>query len=104
MDARERMIRALAHKKGELPDRVPIFVEGLMSYFKKKSIREFWNEFSFNDRLKLTRFGKDWNWALFYKFDSYWLHSTPIRMNPMLKKIGKIIYCKFKRFFVIFYL
>ena len=88
MNVRERMIRALAHKEGELPDRVPIFVEGLMPYFKKKTIAEFRDDLSLKQRFQLS-IGKQWNWGLFYKFDSCWLHSTSIRMNPLLSKIGR---------------
>lgn len=87
---RERMIRALTHKEGELPDRVPIFVEGLMRQFKRKSIQEFGKDMSIWDHIQLRNFGNDWKWGLYYKFDSYWLHSTPVRMNPLLKKIHRI--------------
>jgi len=90
MNVRERMIRALAHKDGELPDRVPLFVEGLMPYFKRKSFKELGKEMSLLDHIHLRQIRKDWNWGSYYKFDSQWLHSTPIRMNPMLKKIGRI--------------
>ncbi len=88
MDVRERMIRALAHKEGNLPDRVPIFVEGMMRRFIVKSQKEFGKELRIQDWLNYRKFGSKWKWSFYYKFDSCWLHSSPVRMNPLLKKIG----------------
>ena len=91
MDARERMIRALAHKEGDLPDRVPIFVEGMMRHFVEKTAKKFKDEFPLKDRVlnKLNLNRRDFKWPLFYKFDSFWLHSTPVRMKPMPRIVAK---------------
>jgi hypothetical protein len=89
MDARERIIRALARKDGDLPDRVPIFVEGMMKNFGKKSEKQFGKEFGLKERIRLNKYGRNWKWPFYYKFDSFWLHSTPIHMNSLLGKIGR---------------
>lgn len=88
MDVRERMIRALAHKEGDVPDRVPIFVEGMMNRFKAKSQKEFGKELGLQDSLNYRKFGRNWKWSFYYKFDSCWLHASPVRMNPLFRKIG----------------
>jgi hypothetical protein len=81
MDCRERMIRALERK--ELPDRVPIFVEGMMTEFKRKS----WATWKRSDLWNVIRttltIKQNWLWAKYYRFDAIWLHSSPIRMKSL---------------------
>jgi hypothetical protein len=79
MKARERMIRALARKDGELPDRVPIFVEGMMHDFQRKCDDMYGEDIE--DHM-LDR-GSAWAWSFFFKFDSQWLHSSPVNMLPL---------------------
>src|SRR6056297_1406244 len=84
MQPRERMIRALDHKDGVLPDRVPTFVEGMMRNFKQKCDEQYGEELSeetINKALKTLGF--NWIWSFYFKFDSQWLHSSPVIMEDL---------------------
>ncbi|MHA1733503.1 MAG: uroporphyrinogen decarboxylase family protein [Promethearchaeota archaeon] len=77
-NARERMITAL--ERDGLPDRVPTFVEGMMSDFQRKSDEVYGDEI---DDEHVLFVGGDWIWAKYYGFDAQWLHSSPVRMLPL---------------------
>jgi hypothetical protein len=78
MNARERMITALEHKRE--PDRVPVFVEGMMDKFRQQSDKLYGEQITDD---KVVMIGGDWTWAKFYGFDSQWLHSSPVLMRPL---------------------
>src|SRR5271157_4268511 len=78
MNARERMITALEHTKE--PDQVPIFVEGMMGDFLRKSDALYGDSITDDDVLVI---GGDWTWSKFYGFDAQWLHSSPVNMGPL---------------------
>ncbi len=39
---------------------------------------------------KEKRRSRQWRYPLFYKFDSYWLHQTPVRMKSMTRIVTKV--------------
>jgi Uroporphyrinogen decarboxylase (URO-D) len=78
MNSRERMIRAL--ERNDLPDRVPIFIEGMMSEFQRNSDELYGDDIEEEDLIIING---DWTWTKYYKFDSQWLHSTPVRLKPL---------------------
>jgi hypothetical protein len=78
MNALDRMLTALSRKG--IPDRVPIFVEGMMNQFRSQSDLQYGDEI---DEEMVLLSGGDWTWAKFYRFDSIWLHSSPVKMKPL---------------------
>ncbi|MHA1791529.1 MAG: uroporphyrinogen decarboxylase family protein [Promethearchaeota archaeon] len=78
MNSRERVIKALEND-GE-PDRVPSFVEGMMAGFINNTLKRYEDDIEDDDVLIVN---KDWTIYKFYKFDSGWLHSTPISYKPL---------------------
>lgn len=78
MNARERMIKAL-ERSGE-PDRVPIFIEGMMADFIKKTDQVYGDLITDEMILMINH---DWTWSKFYGFDSQWLHSSPVQMKEL---------------------
>ncbi len=91
MDVRERVIKALAHKDGELPDRVPTFVEGMMGHFKRKCDEKYGKKL--DDKIidkAIGTIGFNWIWSFFFQFDSQWLHSSPVKMKPLSIDINAI--------------
>ncbi|MHA1697250.1 MAG: uroporphyrinogen decarboxylase family protein, partial [Promethearchaeota archaeon] len=79
MDPRERLLKALEND-GE-PDKVPSFVEGMMAKFQSNALELYEDEIE-DDDVILT--GRDWTLFKFFKFDSAWLHSTPIHYEPLV--------------------
>ena len=78
MNARDRMIKAL-DKSGE-PDRVPIFIEGMMNKFLQNTDALYGDQISDEDFLSVKG---DWTISKFYGFDAQWLHQSPIEMLPL---------------------
>ncbi len=78
MDARERVLKAL--ERDEHIDRIPSFAEGMMQDFQQKSLDLYEDSVEDVDVLMVER---DWTLFKFYKFDSVWLHSTPVSYKPL---------------------
>jgi uroporphyrinogen decarboxylase-like protein len=80
MDALERMQRALRREEGELPDRVPLFAQGMMGGFKQKTEDVFGDDIE-DEHVLIA--GADFTLSKFYGFDSCWVHGSSEVMKPL---------------------
>lgn len=78
MDARTRVITALENQ-GE-PDRVPSFAQGMMPLFKQNAIDMYEDAIAEDD---IVLVNGDWTLFKFFKFDSFWVHGTPVSYKPL---------------------
>ena len=78
MNARERVLKALENS-GE-PDRIPSFAQGMMAIFQQKAVEMYEDNIEEEDVILVNG---DWTLYKFFKFDSFWVHGTPIRYKPL---------------------
>ena len=85
MDVLDRILKTFDHEE---PDRVPSFLEGMMGIFKDNFMMKYEDEIE-DDQVLFGSYG-DLTVYKYYKVDSVWLHSSPIRWGPVNIDLGAI--------------